>query len=241
MPSQSVICLPEQMAEQIVNDMNSFGIGVAENCVPCDCLAELRQFVTGVIAANGGQYIALKGRDAVKGSLLQTLSDSADFMKFCREVYRRGVGAPAPDVPFYQVLRCLAGETGKNQSFYFHFDSYVLTILLPIIIPDEQPSGDLILVPNIRAIRRTYVRNLMDKIALDNVLSQRLLRLATSAGLLRPIRMHLVPGNAYFFWGYRTLHANEDCNPRSIRSTALFHLVNPHHDSSLRRALNRWE
>jgi hypothetical protein len=32
----------------------------------------------------------------------------------------------------------------------------------------------------------------------------------------------MIPGNLYFFWGYRTVHANEACDPDKIRATALW-------------------
>jgi hypothetical protein len=38
----------------------------------------------------------------------------------------------------------------------------------------------------------------------------------------------LVPGTIYFFWGYRSLHANQPCDPEFRRATALFHFGDPH-------------
>jgi hypothetical protein len=45
------------------------------------------------------------------------------------------------------------------------------------------------------------------------------------------------PGNLYLFWGYRSIHTNEPCDPDKIRATALFHYVDPHIGSRLKRAL----
>jgi hypothetical protein len=37
----------------------------------------------------------------------------------------------------------------------------------------------------------------------------------------------------YLFWGYQSLHANQPCQPESLRATAVFHLGNPHLRSRL--------
>ena len=58
----------------------------------------------------------------------------------------------------------------------FHFDSHVLTMLLPIEVPTGKENGELILVPNVRRIRRWYVSNLIDKVMLGNKLTQLVLR-----------------------------------------------------------------
>jgi hypothetical protein len=43
----------------------------------------------------------------------------------------------------------------------------------------------------------------------------------------------MAPGD--LFLGYRTVHANEACDPDKISATALFHFGETHADSGLRR------
>jgi hypothetical protein len=109
-----------------------------------------------------------------------------------------------------------------------HFDSHVLTLLLPIEVPAGKDSGELILLPNIRAIRSRYASNLIDKILVRNPVSQRILRGMAKSRAERFVRISLVPGNLYFFWGYQSIHANAPCEIEKIRATALFHYVDPH-------------
>ena len=52
------------------------------------------------------------------------------------------------------------------------------------------------------------------------------------------MRIKMVPGNLYLFWGYRSVHTNEPCDPASIRATALFHYANPHQPLSDRGAMD---
>ena len=49
----------------------------------------------------------------------------------------------------------------------------------------------------------------------------------------------MVPGNAYFFWGYQTIHSNEACDPEAVRATAIYHFANPHAASSFRSQVRR--
>lgn len=84
------------------------------------------------------------------------------------------------------------------------------------------------LFPNTRKIHKTYLRNVIDKVLLDNAVTQWALRMLVTRRLLNISRVKIVPGNAYFFWGYRSIHTNEPCDPDKVRATALFHYVNPH-------------
>lgn len=79
-------------------------------------------------------------------------------------IYARGIGTAVPTVEFYQVLRCLSGSQAKRHSLRFHYDLYVLTALIPIMISADGKEGKLIILPNTRPIRRSYAANLLDKI-----------------------------------------------------------------------------
>ncbi|MBB2174813.1 hypothetical protein HLH21_02590 [Gluconacetobacter johannae] len=214
--------------------MNRQGFGVATDCIHPDDLSALRTFIEQKVAAAGGEYIAFTGRDSVSGTFLDALGLSPEFMQACQTIYRKGTGTAPPTAPFYQVLRCLSGKTGEKHAFFFHYDSYVITALVPIIMPTEGKRGDLIMLPNTRRIRSSYFRNLVDKILLDNTLTQVALKHLVRSGYLRPTRVRMLPGNVYFFWGYRSVHANEPCDHDKTRATALFHYANPHAGSRLR-------
>lgn len=231
--------LPDSVLARIVGDMHRNGFGVAYDSIDPAHLAVLQDFVAGKIAGVGGEYVALTGPGAVSGTMLEALSLSPEFNRACRTIYRMGTGRVGPDVPFYQVLRGLSGKTGEKHAYFFHYDSYVITALVPILMPSVGKAGDLIMFPNLRGIRKTYLANLLDKVLLDNRLTQIVLRRGATSGRLRFTRVRMKPGNVYFFWGYRSVHANEPCDRDQIRATALFHYANPHADSGVRRLTSR--
>ena len=160
-------------------------------------------------------------------------------MSLCRGIYEAGTGQAAPETGFYQILRCLSGSQAQKHSMRFHFDSYVLTALIPIAMPSHGDPGRLIVHPNTRGIRRSYLANLVDKVLTDNKLSQILLNAAYRRRSKSMIYLPLKPGNLYFFWGYRSLHTNEPCDADAIRATALLHYAAPHADSRLKARLRR--
>jgi hypothetical protein len=237
-----ILSLPDISREtvlKLVADMNTKGFGVLPGYVPPEGLARLRRFVEGAVSAAGEQYVSFAGEEPVRGTLLQTLSNSPAFADLLHQVYELGAGAPAPDQSLYQVLRCLKGESGLKHALLFHYDSYVVTALLPVIIPTEGLTGKLVMAPNTRPIRSSYLFNLIDKIILDNPVTQFFLRKAYGSSLLKLTQIAMVPGNIYFFWGYRSVHGNEACDPDKIRATALFHFGDPHTNSRLRKFTGR--
>ncbi len=106
-------------------------------------------------------------------------------------------------------------------------------MLVPIEIPKQGQTGDLVMIPNFRRVRASYLANLIDKVLLDNKATQFVLRTLMHRGWLRLTRLKLVPGSAYLFWGYRSIHTNEPCDVGRVRATALFHYANSHAQSAL--------
>jgi hypothetical protein len=206
------------------------GFASIPNFVGAEELARMRTFVERAVKNTRGEYISFAGPDAVEGSGLDELAESHSFRTLMEKIYEAGTGRAAPSQPFYQVLRCLTGSGAQRNSYLFHYDSYVITALIPIVIPSAGLSGDLLMLPNTRGIRSRYLFNVIDKLILDNKLSQIILKALTLNGMLPIKRIKMVPGTMYFFWGYRTIHTNEPCDPDKVRSTALFHYANPHKD-----------
>ncbi len=219
--SQSAPQFSSTDAARIVSEIDRDGYAAITGFVSEADLAEAQRFVRDAVAANGGNYLDFKGAERLEGTFLRSLSGDQGFLDLCRGIYEHSTGQPAPDVGFYQVLRCLSGGLARANSLTFHYDSYVLTALIPIIMPDRGTPGDLLIIPNTRAVRSSYLGNLVDKVMLDNPLSQGVLRMLYARGSRLIRHVPLVPGTLYLFYGYRTIHTNEACDPDAIRSTAL--------------------
>lgn len=229
--------LSDKDVAAIARQINQDGISCIPNFLTTEDLGHMRSFVSATIKRAGQQTVSLKS-DELAGSGLDDLGNSAEFKALFARLYSIGLGRPAPEVKFYQILRCLTGKSVADHSLIFHYDSYAITALIPVEIPESGRRGDFLIIPNTRGIRSSYLFNLADKAILDNALTQRLLRRRASGGKgMKHVSM--VPGGLYLFWGYRSIHTNEPIDEGAVRATALFHYADPHADSYLKRQLGR--
>lgn len=224
---------------RLVRDIDSQGYAVLESFIPDDRLQQARDFIQSQVEQHGPEYFALHGLAAMRGSLFEDLGTSPAFRQLLNDVYQAGLGlTPPPDETTFPVIRFLQGKTGRKESHFFHFDATGLTALVPIVIPTQgKHCGDLITFPNIRPVRRSVMVNVIEKAILHNTASQKLTSWLVQRGWLKPVRIKLKPGNVYLFWGYRSLHANDPCDPNLLRATALYHYGNPHRNSWLAKRL----
>lgn len=224
----------------IARDINQNGYACIPGYLNNLQLTQLREQVHEQARQHHGEYFAHHDGEQVAGSLLATLSSAPEFQSLLDDVYQLGAGEEAPSKRIYLVMRCVQGQTGRKESNCFHYDASLVTALLPVEIPqDGDQRGDLLLFPNLRKLRKYVLVNVLEKALLQNKLSRKLISRAIGLGLLKPQRLQLVPGNLYLFWGYRSLHANEPCDPAQLRATAIFHYGDPHAGSLMTRMILR--
>lgn len=232
--------LKDQDQAYIASQIDKQGFFCLDEFLDSNQLDQLRNHVKQQAQLHNGEYFAHHGDEEVADSLLAVLGAAPEFQNLLAGVYRAGAGEAAHSNRIFMVMRCVQGQTGRRESNCFHFDASLVTALLPVEIPqDGQDRGDLLLFPNLRSIRRFVLFNVLEKTLLQNSLSRKLIARAIGVGLLKPQRLQLAPGNLYLFWGYRTLHANEPCDPAKLRATAIFHYGDPHAGSLLTRLILR--
>lgn len=223
---------------RLAQDMDQHGHAVIEQAFSAQALAELRQYVAHEADRHNGQYFAYHGLNALAGSPLARLATSPELSATLDQLHRYATGEAATSREIFPVLRCVQGGSGTRESNAFHYDATLLTVLVPIFIPEAgEQRGDLVMFPNLRPVRSSVATNVVEKALLQNKASRRLISHGIEAGWLKPKTLPLVPGNVYLFWGYRTLHANQPCSPDVRRATALFHYGDPHAGSTATRLI----
>ncbi|HEY3600311.1 MAG TPA: hypothetical protein VGL08_22710 [Paraburkholderia sp.] len=223
--------------ENLFTAMNHTGFGVLHGVVPESVLAPMRDYIGSELEKRDGQYFGLGGPDWIGGSPLNAIFQARGFRLALDGLYQRAMKSRAPSERILPVLRVLAGTHGLRHANRFHYDSYVVTALVPILIPhrpDELP-GHLVMFPNMRHVRGSAIVNIIEKVIVESATACRLWRSPTAQRWLGARAVPLEPGNIYFFWGMRSLHANQACLPTSVRSTALFHFGDPHENSVFKR------
>ncbi|CAN7657308.1 hypothetical protein [Rhizobium sp. LjRoot258] len=229
--------LSDGAVRQMFNEINTKGFCCIPDYINANDLQRMQIFVSRAVANSQNEYVVFRGSEAVSGTGMDELATSAEFTSIFSRLYRLALGNAPPQVRFYQILRCLTGKGAARNSLIFHYDSYLITALIPVTIPGTGKRGDFLLFPNTRNVRAFYARNLLDKLLLDNRITQFLLRKLARSRNTSLVRVQMVPGSLYLFWGYRSIHTNEPCDPESVRATALFHFADPHADSSLKAGL----
>jgi hypothetical protein len=225
--------------DRLVTSMDNDGYGVLREYFSKQEIDEAARFVVAESAKHRGEYFFYNGSAAVAGTLMAELGESPVFRRMLAEVYERAVGKSAPPGELYQALRVLSGRSGLKLAWKFHYDTYVITALVPIIIPSEPgvSRGDLVIYPRLRGIRRNAIVNLVDRILFQNRLVQHFMARTLIRRLLKARVIRMETRNAYFFRGYESLHANEPCSPNVLRCTALFHFADPHEGSTIVRII----
>lgn len=231
--------ITDDRIRELAAEVDRHGVGTLPDYLHPADLRDLQAFAAAAVERSGGEYVVFQGPEAVSGTILQPLGECPAFMRLMRRVYEQATGRLAPDQRPYQTLRCVAGRTGRRETYIFHYDSYVVTFLLPILAPGSGEGGRLVIAPSVRRIRPFYAANLVDKVLLDNQLTQFVLKRLCASSRAGFRKVEIVPGNLYVFWGYRSVHASEPCAQATTRCTALIHFGDPHARSPLRRWLGR--
>ena len=226
-------------AHALAGRMDQDGFAVVSNFLTHAALQTARDMVREHLARCRGESFFLMGNSALAGSVLRAIGASDEMRSLLADVFVSGTGMPAPQQPIYQTVRVVAGETQREFAWRFHYDAYVVTALLPIIVPEIPPYGSLVLYPRLRGIRSSVVLNFADKLMLQNKLACRLAAHAATRRLLGAKTLTVEPGHLYLFWGYQSLHGNEPCAPNAVRASALFHFGDPHAGAALTRAIER--
>jgi len=231
----------DESLDALSREMDAVGISALHDVLSPVELAMASDYVQRELDKHQRQHFIYAGHPWLDASPLAAFGDSPDLRRILAGLYRRGTGRAVPDIDIVSALRVLSGDLGLKASNLFHYDTYVVTALLPLIIPNgpNEPRGDLVMYPNLRKIRSSSVINLAEKAVVQNSLVRRVLAAESVQRALGARVVPLEPGNMYFFWGMRSLHANQACLPHSVRSTVLFHFANPHSGGALDK-LREW-
>lgn len=222
---------------QLGQSMDEGGVAVMRDVISAELLEETRVYVEDQLARRNREYLGIANNSWILDSPLAGVSQSPAMQNVLTRLYTHAMKKAPLGARIAPSIRALSGKTGLNHSWLFHYDSYVVTALIPILIPDapDELPGDLVLYPNLRRERRWALVNIVEKAIVESALarkvwkSERVQRLASS----KTLRMQ--PGNVYLFWGMRSLHANQPCLPSSVRCTVLFHFGDPHAGGFLKR------
>ena len=231
----------DQTLDRLAHRLDTEGVVCVEGAVRPESLQRWRDQLDQILEQQGHKYFSIIQPWKEPDSAYSELAVDSNFRALLKGLTARGYRNHVAEGDIYNVLRVIAGPNGAERSLMFHYDASVVTVLIPLQIPDGKPedAGDLIAYPNRRPIRKSSLANVFDKLLIQNPLSRKLLSRQVARRPDDRDIVRLQPGNIYLFWGYRTLHANLGCKSNSLRATLLFHHGDPHQGSLVTRAI-RW-
>lgn len=216
-------------APEIADDLNQTGVVCLERVIPADWLERAKNHASSLLVANGGRDLTVRGLSDELDSPAYELIADENFKQLLDELTLGACPEGVADgEEIYSVLRVVAGSKPVDEPLYFHYDASVVTVIVPICMP-QNGGGELVLFPNRRPIRRSVGLNIIEKLVTQNGFYRaRFARRLENQDQQDKCVVGLEQGNAYLFWGYRTYHAPLPPPPGELRVTLCLHYGQPH-------------
>ena len=135
----------------------------------------------------------------------------------------------------YKALRVIKNNRIKRQVRDFHFDSHILTILIPIYIPNRKKSenGHLMMSSKLRRQTKNIFINIFQKFLYQNKILFHLTKYIWFQKKLNFVKILLKPKSIFIFNGFTNLHGNLEIYQGDTRATFLIHVFDLFKDSKL--------
>ena len=125
-----------------------------------------------------------------------------------------------------RVLRILDGSAVDSPPFDWHYDANAVTLLIPIVVPDDG-TGQVAMFPDHRPHRRWATVSAAERLFVHSKSYGRRLRRRFDSDPAA-YTVQLTPGDVYLFRGYRTLHATLPWPSNTLRVTLLLQYGHPY-------------
>ena len=130
----------------------------------------------------------------------------------------------------HPAMNILIGDQGQDTVRGWHFDATYLTIAMPVVMPSPNGTrdGKFRIWPNVRQFSQS---------SLQNKLYCNLFKLAAVRQLARSQAINFIPGNLYFFYGFRSYHGTEELDASQLRANCLINFGGPMFDLQKGKAI----
>ena len=137
----------------IKKNIDTEGYHCIENFINDKDLKILKEFVNQKLSENNYQYFFLTSESG-SNNLLNDDKFFNNIENLLKKITSSFNYKIRDDEKLYKVLRVVTGEKSKKVSLDFHFDAHLLTLLIPIYIPnrDDSDNGNLIIIKNLRRL-----------------------------------------------------------------------------------------
>jgi hypothetical protein len=159
-------------------------------------------------------------KSKIHNYIKKELSKNILFNKICEESYI--------------VIRCVK-DNDKKMRYYPHYDNYLDTYVIPLLIPEISPRGELHYLENARKIPKNIFISTITKFIVQNFLARLIIK--NYLGHLF-LTLNVSPGDVVHFNGLTTLHYNKTVS--SERRSILIHINNPFKNTLLNKLIEHF-
>jgi len=210
------------LVQRIRTAADKTGIAVLENFIHPDFLAELRASVDQLtpLSYQSGKRKPLRGSDLNDSGFSEVAF--SDFMVQLANDILAGSNVHLEASDIHAVVGILVGDEGQDAVKEWHFDATYLTCAMPIVMPPPgERDGKFRIWPNVRKFSQSRWRNR---------LYWNLAKIGLLRRLVKSYTVNFVPGNLYFFYGFRSYHGTEELDTRALRANCLINFGGPFFD-----------
>ncbi|MUL64476.1 hypothetical protein BOO86_08385 [Mycobacterium sp. CBMA 234] len=228
-------CDPGDVARQL----DESGVARVANAVRGDWLVDSRDEIDRWFAEHGERDHFITSPQDGHLEAIQAFMMGESVRAFLDAVVRQRFPDRAHELAGTAV-RMVAGPHADGDAWWFHYDASVVTMVVPLFLPDAEPgeSGELVGLFNKRPFRRSIAVNIVEKFVHQGGRFRR--RVVRNLGRVGgPTVVDMNVGDVYLFWGYRSLHANMPIASGQRRVTLLIHYGQPHAPSGALNAAKR--
>ena len=222
--------------DNIINDLDTKGFAEIDNILNTDDYKQINSFINLKKNEFNSNNFSLSDKE-LSEEIFEVIPKKTDFVNLYNHILNyNNIKISNIDKHLHKVLGVRKGTDHKSKKIpMYHFDAYLITILIPILVPEInlKDKGELIIFPNIRNIHKSMFTNFVVKFFTQNIFFRYLINSSIFKILKKKIILNLNKEKIYIFYGYKTFHGVGKLGKNINRSTLLYHIYNPHNESFL--------
>ena len=208
------------LIQRVRSDIDHKGMAVLEQFLHPDFLARLQSSVEELTPRC---YAGEKRKPLIGSDLRDTRFWDMTFDEFTIQM-ANDILAPfhvhleASDI--HPALNILVGDRGQDTVGGWHFDATYLTIAMPVVMPPPSGTGDgkFRIWPNVRKFSQSRFQ--------DRIYSN-LAHIGALRKFVKNYAINFIPGNLYFFYGFRSYHGTDSLDSAQCRANCLINFGGP--------------
>jgi len=226
--------------DEIIKNFNNDSYVIIKNYFTEEEIINLQKYIKQDILKRPKGYKGTAGNDSFKDTPFEFIETKNKIINILEDIREKHFSIKSPNKEIYKVLRINTGiNESVNKPFMFHYDAYVISALIPLIIPNREDglNGKFIISGRKRFFHKNFFLNLFEKALIQNPLTRMILKIKFIQIIFDVQFINLIPGNLYLFNGYQSMHTVSKMGKDSLRATFLCHYSDPFYKNKFMKFL----